>query len=73
MILVRAIRNFKVNNFDVKIGDIFEASEEEGVIVNKKFCSQIGSPFFESSFEIIETYYIEELKRKIDKFKFHND
>jgi hypothetical protein len=53
MFLVRAIRDFKANNLVVKIGDIFKASEAEGVIVNKKFQCEIGSEFFKASFKKI--------------------
>ena len=53
LIIVRAIRDFKTNRYDVKTGELFRASEKEGVIVNGSCSCSIGSPFFDESFEII--------------------
>jgi hypothetical protein len=53
LIIVKAKQDFKVNGYDVTTGELFQASEKEGVIVKGKFACQIGSPNFESYFEII--------------------
>lgn len=53
LIIVRAKEDFRTNAYDVKQGDLFNASEEEGVIINGKFACSFGSPNFEAWFEII--------------------
>ncbi len=53
LIIVRAKMDFKTNSYDVKEGELFNASEEEGVIVNGRFACTIGSPNFEAWFEIV--------------------
>lgn len=53
LIIVRAKVDFKTNGYEVKQGDLFNASEKEGVIVNGNFACQLGSPNFEAWFEII--------------------
>jgi hypothetical protein len=53
LIIVRAKKDFKTNAYDVKEGELFNASENEGVIVNGSFACQLGSPNFEAWFEII--------------------
>lgn len=53
LLIVRAKKDFKTNAYDVKEGDLFQASEKEGVIVNRSFACQLGSPNFEAWFEII--------------------
>lgn len=53
LIIVRAKKNFRTNAYDVKEGELFNASEKEGVIVNGGFACQLGSPNFEAWFEII--------------------
>lgn len=51
--LAIAIRNFKVNNYDVKKRDIFEI-EDGYVIVNDQFFCSVGSPNFKYYFELVE-------------------
>ncbi|ARD47517.1 hypothetical protein SporoP37_04990 [Sporosarcina sp. P37] len=53
LIIVKAKKDFKTNGYDVKEGELFNASEKEGVIVNGSFACTIGSPTFEAWFEII--------------------
>lgn len=53
LIIVRAKKDFRTNAYDVKEGELFNASEKEGVIVNGGFACQLGSPNFEAWFEII--------------------
>lgn len=49
----RAVKDFKANDFDVRKGDMFKI-EDEGVMVNNQFMCTVGSPNFESYFELIE-------------------
>lgn len=53
LIIVRARVDFKVNGYEVRQGELFNASDKEGVIVNGSFACQLGSPNFEAWFEII--------------------
>jgi hypothetical protein len=53
LIIVRAKEDFRINGYNVKKAELFQASEKEGVIVNGDFACQIGSPIFEAWFEII--------------------
>ncbi|MBD0384847.1 hypothetical protein [Paenibacillus sedimenti] len=53
LIIVRAKEDFRTNGYNVNKGELFNASEKEGVIVNGSFACQIGSPNFEAWFEII--------------------
>lgn len=53
LIIVRAKEDFRTHGYDVKEGELFNASEKEGVIVNGKFACSFGSPNFEARFEVI--------------------
>ncbi len=53
LIIVRAKEDFRTNGYNVKKGELFNASEKEGAIVNGSFACAFGSPNFESWFEII--------------------
>ena len=53
LIIVRAREDLKTNGYNVKKGELFKASEKEGVIVNGSFACTLGSPNFEAWFEII--------------------
>ncbi len=53
LIIVRAKKDFRTNGYNVKKGELFNASEKEGVIVNGSFACTFGSPNFEAWFEII--------------------
>lgn len=53
LIIVRSKGDFRTNGYNVKKGDLFKASEKEGMIVNGSFACQLGSPNFEAWFEII--------------------
>lgn len=53
LMIVRARADFKVNGYEVRQGELLNASDKEGVIVNGSFACQLGSPNFEAWFEII--------------------
>lgn len=53
LIIVRAKEDFRTNGYNVKKGELFNASEKEGVIVNGSFACTLGSPNFEAWFEIV--------------------